>query len=371
MMADFSKAKTGIKLEGIDHLRGLLDFENVIFPELGLEPRDWRGYWANMSCPNFSGLHEGEDVNPSFGIDTENLRYNCFVCGGGPLEDLVAETLGLDHDAAVRWLEDRSMAKHLQTLPEHRAVIENILAQTEKREVALPEYPADALFQYDKIHPYVLRRGVSNEIAMKMQIGFSDEHVGIVIPHWFQGKLRGWQIRHLAEKDGKFLCPRPSCNEKGSPPKYKNTPDFPRQNTVYNYDSLVPGGWTIVVESPFTALYLMSNGLDPENVVATFGAFMTVEQAFTLIGQSEGVLFWPDNDPAGTTWFEHKPRKGSKMRSPGLVMLEKHVPTYIVPCAPGAKADPANVAPEEIFAYLEAKYPTSLYRQEGLRVGTN
>lgn len=373
---DLNKLDRGTKQNGISHLRGLLDFD-IILPLLGIEPTAWRGDWIQSHCPDLHGMHADGDSSPSFGLNTATLGYNCFVCGGGDLADLVEGMLDEvpDREAAKTWLEEHSTLHYLASPEDFQNEMERLLAGTKDTQDVLPEYPEDSLFQYKRIHPYVWERGLSREVVIEKQIGFTDEHMGIVIPHWFDHKLRGIQYRHLAQDDhGRFLCPAPRCNppHKKKTPKYSNTPNFPRHNTLYNYDVARDEGATvIVVESPFTALYLMSHGY--RNVVATFGAGLHDSQAWTLSTFREGVFFWPDNDPAGSTWFVEwagkEPNRYIKGPATALVTLEQMVPVYVVPAVPGNKADPADVPPGEIARYLEAKYPTTQYPMEGLRIG--
>jgi hypothetical protein len=290
---------------------------------------------------------------------------------------MVAGIQGTTTDEAIEWLEEHQIDSVVEDPKEFqnqiarklRKVAEEAYPTAEK----LPEYPPDLLFQYDKIHPYVWERGLSREVVIEKQIGFSEEHMGIVIPHWFDRKLVGIQYRHLAMEGKNYLCPNEYCNppHKKKVPKYTNTSHFPRANTLYNYDIASSSDWVIVVESPFTALYLMSNGY--WNVVATFGAGLSDAQEMTLSRFYEGVFFWPDNDPAGSEWFVKWAGTGGKRyikgRNPALVTLEQLVPTYVVPAIPGSKADPADATPTEIPRYLEAKYRTTLYPMEGLRIG--
>jgi hypothetical protein len=374
---DRSKLKKGIIEErSIAHLRGKLDFE-IILPLLSIEPTAWRGDWIQTHCPNWMGFHEGEDMSPSFGINTESLGYNCFVCGGGSLDELVAGVLDITDDEAIDWLEEHATDVYIAEEEDFQKQIQRNLARVESEtypsKEKLPEYPPDLLFQYDKIHPYVWERGLSREVVIEKQIGFSMEHMGISIPHWFQQKLVGIQYRHLAKDDNGFLCPNEYCNppHKKKTPKYYNTPHFPRGQTLYNYDTASKFNSVIVVESPFTALYLMSNG--HWNVVATFGAGLSDKQSWLLSSFYEGVSFWPDNDPAGSEWFVKWAGSGGKRyikgSNPAMVNLEKLVPTFVIPAISGNKADPADAAPDEIIRYYEARYPTTLYRMEGLRIG--
>lgn len=372
---DLSKLDRGIQEEnGISHLRGLLDFE-IILPLLGIEPTGLRGSWIQSHCPDLHGMHSDGDSSPSFGINTETLGYNCFVCGGGDLADLVSGIFVVERKAAIEWLEEHSTLNYLAEPEDFRNEMERLLAGTQETQEVLPDYSPDLLFQYERIHPYVWERGLSREIVIEKQIGFSEEHMGIAIPHWFEEKLRGIQFRHLAQDDnGKYLCPSEYCNppHKKKTPKYYNTAHFPRGTTLYNYDTASKEArWVIVVESPFTALYLMSVGY--RNVVATFGAGLSDKQAWLLSSFYEGVLLWPDNDPAGSEWFVQwggkEPKRYIKGPADGLIVIERQVPVFVVPAVPGAKADPADLAPSEIGRYLEAKYPSTQYPMEGLHIG--
>lgn len=375
---DLRKLKRGTTKErSISDYRGKLDFD-IILPLLDIEPTSWRGDWVQAHCPNWMGMHEGEDMSPSFGINVDTLGYNCFVCGGGPLDEMIAGLFNMTEDEVFDWLDDHTTETYLAEEEDFQKQIQRNLARVEAetypKAEKLPEYPEDLLFQYDKIHPYVWERGLSREVVIKKQIGFCEEHMGISIPHWFQGKLVGIQYRHLAQDGkGRFLCPNEYCNppHKKKTPKYYNTPHFPRSTTLYNYDIASEFESVIVVESPFTALYLMSNGW--WNVIATFGAGLSDSQSLTLSSFYGGVYFWPDNDPAGSEWFvKWAGRDGKrhiKGRNPALVNLEKLVPTFVVPAVPGNKADPADVSPEELIRYYEASYPTTLYLMEGLRIG--
>src|SRR5690606_17944775 len=75
-------------------------------------------------------------------------------------------------------------------------------------------------------------------------------------------------------------------------PKYKNTPDFPKDRTLYNYD---PKATTaVVVESPMSVLskaHIMP-------IEATFGANVTDRQMRYISMHRKVVLFF-DNDEAG------------------------------------------------------------------------
>jgi hypothetical protein len=351
-----NKLVKGLKNEvSYEHLRGRIDSEGLL-DSLGIEVSYRLGPTQIMChCPNLTGNHKNGDASPSFGYNEEKLKYNCFVCGGGDVLDLVKMMTNLDDDGAVSYLEQHSDLNP-SSKEDFVVKIQSILHPDEQADI-MPDYPADSLFQYKKIHPYLYERGLTKEVIVEMQVGFDEDHLGITIPHFFMGKLVGMQRRHLAQdEEGNYLCPR--CEETDKKvPKYKNTSNFPKINTVYGYDAAMAyckeNGVKeiVVVESPMTALYLKSNGV--HNVVATFGQF-NHEQGMLLL-PFETVLFWGDNDKAGRENAERAIRT-----------VTRYSRLKLVPVVPGEKSDAANLPPEELTNYLQNAYSSALYKMVGL-----
>jgi DNA primase len=94
-------------------------------------------------------------------------------------------------------------------------------------------------------------------------------------------QLVGWQARRLD----------------GGKPKYKNSPDFPKDTTLFNYDYL--RDTVVIVESPMS---VMRHWHHMPYVEATFGAAITNEQ-LRLISKHPKVILFLDNDKAG--WSCH------------------------------------------------------------------
>lgn len=356
--------RRGISIDAVDysHLRGCVDMEAVL-EDLGIDisfrPRPNQ---IMCHCPDFAGNHKNGDLHASFGVHEEKLAYNCFVCGGGNIIELVQM---MRPEYARRWdndLEkDREALAYLERFADFNVQanmadkIKAILNPKEEEPEPIPDYPPESLFQYYKIHPYLYDRGLTKDIIVDMQVGFDDEHCGIVIPHFFMGKLVGWQTRHLAQDDsGEYLCPVESCMQRGRIPKYKNTSNFPKKNTLYGYDRLKrilktsESKSVIVVESPMTALKLMSMGF--ERVVATFGQFSR-EQGMLLLA-CPLIYFWPDNDKAG---FENTERC--------IETLGRYTVVKIVPVLPNPKGDAADLeTASDVSKYLQNAYSSALLK---------
>lgn len=350
---DRAKLKRGLPDYTIDysHLVGRLDTE-ALLEDLGIEYGHRVGRNQIMlHCPNLEGNHRNNDANPSFGFKEDRLLYNCFLCGGGNVIELVQMMRpGLTQEQALKYAEQ--FADFNISDEDFLNKIQKLLHPEEEKET-MSEYPEDSLFQYRKIHPYLLNRGISREVIIEMQVGYDEEHECIVFPHFFMGKLVGMQKRHiLQDAAGNYLCERCAANKK-STPKYLNTPNFPKVNTLYGYDHLkdymLKEGQSsaIVVESPMSALKLMSLGYN--RAVATFGQFST-EQAMLLIAL-ERVYYWPDNDAAG--WNNtHKI----------MDVLMKYTDLRIMPVLPDEKGDPGDLnTTEEVAEYLRNAYPAALF----------
>lgn len=357
------KFRRGLTAEATsyDHIRGKLDTEPMLEDlgiDIGFQLREHQ--WM-CHCPNLTGNHLNGDANPSFGFNDEKLAFNCFTCGGGNVLELVQMMRpDLDDEAALRYLESFSDLTP-GTQDDLIMKLQHILNPPKEEPEKLPDYPVSSLFRYKKIHPYLYDRGLSKDIIVEMQVGFDEDHCGIVMPHWFQDRLRGWQTRHLVENPkGVYHCEVDSCNFKNdkpiSVPKYKNTPNFPKLNTLYGYDRLkritqeqmeiIRPTSVIVVESPMTALKLMSMGFT--NVVATFGAFSPAQGMLLL--PYERIIFWPDNDAAG---IENTKR--------AIDTIARYTPLYIVPAVNKPKGDAADLDEEGVEEHLSAAYNSSSF----------
>lgn len=335
----------------ISYLKNRLDFEEIL-EALGIQISHTLGDWIMCHCPN-TGAHKNGDQNPSFGFNTEEVYANCFVCGNQSLVQLIQDQLGISEKDAVAWLREHSTFEPAKS----EDLVEKITKILHPPEdlIVMPEFPDNAVFKYRFVHPYLLERGITKEVIKEMNVGFDEEHLGIVIPHWWKGKLRGWQVRHLLEKDGKYYCP--TCGQDNSPTvaktpkqvaKYNNTIGFPKKTTLYNYDNVYHTSGVMVVESPMSVLKIKSLGLD--DVVATFGSF-SKEQGDALV-KFGIVYFWPDNDLAGMINTQHV-----------IDSLANRVELRIIPPVFEEKGDPGDLkSSDDIIDYRSAAMTPATYK---------
>jgi DNA primase len=324
-------------------MQGSVDGQEIL-ESLGVQIASISGEEILCHCP-FSENHKNGDRNPSFGFNTRLLVFNCFTCGGGTLLSLVKRLQSLSEEDAEKWI-----AQQTHHLLDNTSLKETINKKLIKHQEKSTFYPETLINPFMKFHPYLTERGISKDVAKNMKIGYDDLHSGITIPHFFNGKLTGWQTRHLLQDDnGNYVCH--ACGGKRTP-KYTNTPNFPKKNTLYNYSNAlysarIKGRKIIVVESPMTALKLMSEGYD--SVVATFGSW-SKEQMFSLIGCINGIILWPDNDSAG---------KENVKRV--IEFLADFVPVQIAPILEKEKGDPGDLNQQQLAEYLDNCYNPFLF----------
>jgi DNA primase len=301
-------------------------------------------YWCR--CPLPYGNHKHGDTNPSFSINLDESNsekfglYNCFVCGGGTFLHLASLLRDEDEDTVLAWLESLSMKE--QSPDEFAEEIERILARNEKSsKVVMPSYHLEEYAPFKQIHPWVYEQGITREAVLHFQIGYDEENDAILFPHWWQGKLVGWQGRCLGYPD--------ALDENGKKlPKWKNTVDFPKANTLFHYDECLDNYDEVnVVEAAKSTAVMWSRGM--KNVVATFGAELNFDQIVPL-WRFRRVNLWFDDDPAGV-----------KATETATNWLRGLVDVYICPPVGIPKGDPADVDADTMFELHSQAVPSYLW----------
>lgn len=229
------------------------------------------------SCLLPFGRHPHGDRNPSASINVEKLAYNCFICGGGGLAWLVATLRGTGYGRAKVWVEGLVGEGGVRDSDSMLRVLERIFEVTAKAPQIMPRYAQEILDGWRFIHPYLTEfRNIRAENIVAMSAGWDPSADAIVIPHFWEGNLVGWQQRRLG----------------GTGPKYLSTPDFPRDRTIYNYN---PRSDVVLVESPMSVMARCHQ----THLEATFGAEVTERQRELIAAHRGRVVLWFDNDRAG------------------------------------------------------------------------
>lgn len=245
------------------------------------------------SCCLPFGLHANGDKNPSASLNYKKLAYNCYGCGGGSLLWFIGVCRGTGSSAARHWIGQQvGGGPDEQSLSSLLEFFDSIYSASNERVAQIPFMDQRVLDPYKILHPYMTEiRGCDPEWLMAHSVGYGQFRVParkggdvnyvdsprIVIPHFWNGQLVGWQSRRLIS-DGT--------------PKYLNTPDFPKDQTLYNFSQ--SRDEVIVVES---ALSVLRHGAK-QQMTATFGAGVTKRQ-IKLLSRKKSVILWFDNDSAG------------------------------------------------------------------------
>lgn len=248
-------------------------------------------------CPDIWGLHKNGDTTGKFAIHREKKVYNCWVCGGGSLLSFAMEFKQMGEEAATEWLyqfasEDAISAQGFVEEIERMLVAD---AEAARRE-ALPYFNERVLDSLEPAYDWGQSKSIKQEVVDYMGVRFDPnrgrgnyEGPAIVFPHRWQGRLVGWQERWLEDNRPQYI------------PKYTNTSDFPRENTLYNYDWTMFEQEVVICESVPTVLTLLSLGIP---AMATFGSNVTSEQMKLMRRCIEGIVVAPDNDAPGIKFIE-------------------------------------------------------------------
>ena len=322
--------------------------------------------WHQASCPLDS--HPGADATPSFGVNEHELCYNCFTCGeGGFLPKLVIRLEHLEDEEddsawqkSLRWLlpytdltsdVDRQFVESIE-----RQLRGDGRAPKRQRHLTLPQL-SDKTLMTLRIAPVSLlaKWGIKGEDTVeafnirydseRLRFGKDDEHYNgpaLIIPHYYEEKLVGYQERWL-EDPPKWI------------PKYTNSRDFPKKETLFNWDRTLrfarKGEVTIVVESAMTVIRLSELGYSS---VATFSAQVSETQYRLLTSLTPGVILAYDDDPnylnRRGAWVEGAGKKAMRQ----MRTLADYIPVYKIPAIGKEKGDLADLSDDEIYATIEA-----------------
>lgn len=292
-------------------------------------------------CPDPWGMHKHGDTTGKFAIHREKRVFNCWVCGGGTLLSLAMAVWDLPEDDAIDKLHSFCAAPTDERFEDE---IDDLLRDERRREPVIPWFNAAVLDKFEgfpgdaPLFEWIDQRRIDQQVATQHRVGFDPKGVkvhkkgryegpGIIFPHFWQGRLVGWQTRWL-EPDEE----RPSWVQ-----KYNNTRDLPKRWTIYNYERVyLEQQPVVVVESIPTCLFVESLGLP---AIATFGGTVTPEQLTLLRSCQQGLILAPDND-----------EPGEKFVTKAVPYLERFVDIKV--CAPvGAEGSGADLAdldnPEE------------------------
>lgn len=253
------------------------DLAETILEELGLTVRSINKAGEMVIPCTVTGYHSDQNKHPTAALNYKKMLFHCLGChSSGTVLWFVAETLGLgDSDKALQWVKERAGLHSVMDIGDLLRYFDHVYERPEAKPI--PQYSPKTLLPWlMPDHVYFHQRGIDVMQALEFQLGYNPDSDSVVIPHYFNGVLVGWQTRKLS----------------GFGPKYKNSTDFPRESTLYNYKPKID---PIVVESSMSVL---RHDDKPYHLEATFGANVTDTQ-ISLLAKHQRVYLWYDNDKAG------------------------------------------------------------------------
>jgi hypothetical protein len=257
--------------------------------------------------------HNNGDQNPSAACNLERKLYVCYSYWGGDLFHLVQKLENRGSFEAIIPVIAPFLAGTVTEPDAFLEELEGMLADG-AYSANLPSYSERVLSPWAFVHPYLHERGIDSDTANRLRIGWRHDENRITIPHFWDGKLVGWQSRAVPDRPGLW----PGTAE--PMPKYRSTPGFPKSDTLYHDHSrpFPRSGTVVVVESPFSVVKATSLRLDVP-VVATFGAKVSATQT-SILSDFDEVILWPDPDQAGRIMERTVARR--LQRHPGLRVVE-------------------------------------------------
>lgn len=318
----------------VDAVEGALGFETTSegCNKLG-DPLDL-GY-----CIDPWGLHKNGDTTGKLAINRERRTYNCWVCGHGTLLDLAMTCRDLTEPEAETWLFQFTQIVEASD-QDFLSEIDAILYAERAVSPPMPFFNEHVLDRFtasvgDDWARWLSGRGISTEVAHEARVGYQeaclrprykegkviDSYTGasVYLPHFWGGRLVGWQQRWLDEDRPKWIA------------KYTNTSGFPKSETIHGFEDVYFAERPIiVVESVPTRLFLKSLGYP---AVALFGGVASLEQMRLLRKCQQGLVLAPDNDGPGWKWLdwsETERRSGKFDRVILAKELARFVPVKII-----------------------------------------
>lgn len=304
-----------------------------------------------------SSYHQDQDANPTASLNLSKLVYKCLGCqASGGLLWFIATMRGCSSQEARQWLMQATgtggEAMALSDLMRYFDALYNGPAER----APMPKYSEKIISGWELDTGYATPvRGIPAETVERFGIRHApeyriDEHGRtsdrLVIPHYWKGQLVGWHTRRLAD-DGT--------------PKYKNSPDFPKDQTIFNYQ---PGGTAVVVEAPISALK-HAHALPME---ATFGASVTDRQ-LSLLADHERVYLFMDNDEAGwkaVEGYDHLVKRRPEHVEGVAERLARYTVVFVVDNP--FKADPGDLDTDMVQALVDDAVPWNEWQRPQIMI---
>jgi hypothetical protein len=246
--------------------------------------------------------HKNADRNPSAWANVEKGLYVCSVWWAGDILHLIQKLEGKDDFGSIMPVVSGFLVGATKDAASLRQELDQLFSE-EIYSVDLPSYSERVLDSWRSSHPYMREwRGISHETQELLGIGYDEKENRVVFPHWWDGRLVGWQKRVIPNTRRNHQTERWEV-AKWPPtypdwPRYRNSSALPKSETLYAYDMIQKEHIRdiVVVESPMSVAKAYTHNIP--GVLATFGAKVSRAQ-IRLLREFPRVIVWFDADPAG------------------------------------------------------------------------
>ena len=230
-------------------------------------------------CP----FHHNTD-SPAFAASYSKGLYVCYnqnCNSSGTVLDLVMKLTERNNFEAMRYISQNKMSSADLLEEELKDLLDEKPEFIEFPSVTLEELHANIMVPESEGRSYFLSRQINEEAIQYFNLGYSAKQRMVTVPlHSPDGIAVGIIGRSVEGKS------------------FKNSPNLPRNKTMFNlHRAKREGGTIIVVESSFDAIRLWQAGYP--NAVATLGGSVSDSNIQLLNKYSSTIIIMTDNDGAG------------------------------------------------------------------------
>lgn len=230
-------------------------------------------------CP----FHHNTD-SPAFAASYSKGLYVCYnqnCNSSGTVLDLVMKLTERNNFEAMRYISQNKLSSADLLEEELKDLLDDKPEFIEFPSVTLEELHANIMVPESEGRSYFLSRQINEEAIQYFNLGYSAKQRMVTVPlHSPDGIAVGIIGRSVEGKS------------------FKNSPNLPRNKTMFNlHRAKREGGTIIVVESSFDAIRLWQAGYP--NAVATLGGSISDSNIQLLNKYSSTIIIMTDNDKAG------------------------------------------------------------------------
>lgn len=143
------------------------------------------GQNIQTTCPFHK---DGQERKPSFGVNGELNKCHCFACGwSGGIEDMISELYGYQDNGKYgkNWLIKHFNSVEIETRPNLMEVLNgssNNNSNSINNKYSGKYISESLLDSYRYIHPYMYKRGLTDEIIEEFDIGYDKSRNCLTFP---------------------------------------------------------------------------------------------------------------------------------------------------------------------------------------------